>query len=418
MTGMFEGLRVLELGQYVAVPYCAELFAHGGADVIKVEPTTGDETRFNSAIVPGEGRQYIIKARGKRGIPIDLGSDAGRALARRLALSCDVVLSNMRPGLLERLGLDYATLSAEEPRIIVGEVSGYGSTGPFATRASLDIAVQADSGLMASMPGYDGDRPVRHEAFFSDYMAGTMLAFGVTAALRMRDQTGRGQRVETTLMQAALALQHGTASVFDAVDLWKHEFAAWVETDRPPLAEAAARRSDALAGDLFHYNTYETADGAVAIGAPGRLGARLLAIAGVADPRGEPAWTEADDPRPLIAALTAEVRRRLRARRTDELVAELEAAGVPSARVRFLEETLLDPASAEAGWVYTADHPAVGPMTMPTAPLRFSAGDYAAASASPAFGEHVDEVLGELGLSVDEIAKLLADGVVARTLPR
>ena len=102
--GPFAGLRVLELGQYVAVPYCAELFAHGGAEVIKVEPIDGDETRKNSAIVPGEGRQYIIKSRGKKGIPIDLGSAAGRQLARRLALSCDVVLRTCAPARLRRPG--------------------------------------------------------------------------------------------------------------------------------------------------------------------------------------------------------------------------------------------------------------------------------------------------------------------------
>src|SRR5687767_4576535 len=109
--GPFAGLRILELGQYVAVPYSAELFAHGGAEVIKVEPIGGDETRKNTEIVPGEGRQYILKARGKKGVPIDLSTPSGGDVARRLALSCDVLLSNMRPGALGRLGLDYEQLA-------------------------------------------------------------------------------------------------------------------------------------------------------------------------------------------------------------------------------------------------------------------------------------------------------------------
>jgi CoA:oxalate CoA-transferase len=411
---LFEGLRVLELGQYVAAPYCAELFAHGGADVVKVEPITGDETRFNSEIVFGEGRQYIIKARGKRGIAVDLGHAEGRALCRRLALAADVVVSNFRPGVAARLGLDYDTLAAEQPRLIYGEITAFGYHGPLGGRPGIDIVTQAATGLMVSNRGVTDDgRPAYSEAFLSDYMSAVLLAFGITAALRQRDRTGRGQKVTTTLMQAALALQHGSANVFDAVDGWKRAFVSWLDHEQPSFAAAVQRRTAALASNQVHYNTYDTADGVIAVGAPAALRRRFLEAIGVDDPRySEPGWRLPDDPRPYIADLTARARAAVRGRRTDELLADLQARGIPCARVTFPEQALLGEQARANGFVTSADHPRVGPMTLPAAPVQFSAARYEAAGTSPAYGEHTRAVLADLGLSPAEVERLIAERVV------
>lgn len=411
--GVFSGLRILEFGQYVAVPYCAELFAHGGAEVIKVEPITGDATRNNSPIIPGEGRQYLIKNRGKQGIPVDLGSDEGRALARRIALSCDVVLSNMRPGLIEKLGLSYASLAAEQPRIIFGEISGFGSKGPLGNKAALDLVVQAASGLMISGRGFDGARPLGNEAFLTDYTSAALLAFAVASALYVRECTGRGQFVSTSLFQAALALQHGNGNVIDAVDSWKRELKDWVETGHPPLDEAAARRGAHLASDRWFFNTFETADGVVAITATGPVRKKLAAILGIDDPMlSDPNWEMPDDPRPHLAALTAKTRAAVRTWQTDVLLARLDADGVPCGRVALPEEALLGKHAAANGFVETFDHPAVGPVTLPTAPVRFSASRYAAAHTSAAYGEHTLAVLRNAGLTEEQIATLVEAGVV------
>jgi crotonobetainyl-CoA:carnitine CoA-transferase CaiB-like acyl-CoA transferase len=411
--GPFSGIRVLEFGQYVAVPYCAELFAHGGAEVIKVEPIGGDATRGNSAIIPGEGRQYIIKNRGKQGIPMDLGSAEGRAVARRIALSCDVVLSNMRPGLLERLGLDYASLSAEEPRIIFGEISGFGREGPFGDKAALDLVVQAASGLMISGRGFQGARPLGSEAFLTDYTSAALLAFAVASALFVRERTGRGQYVSTSLFQAALTLQHGNANVFDAVDSWKREIKDWVESEHPPLDEAAARRADRLASDRWFFNTFETADGVVTITAPRPLHGKLAAILGVEDPMlSDPSWTMPDDPRPHLAALTRKTREAVKGWRSADLIARLDADGIPCARVALPEEALLGEHAAANGFVETFDHPAVGPVTLPAAPVRFSESAYAAAHTSAAYGEHTIEVLQRIGLTEAQIDALIEAGIV------
>ena len=199
---LVEVLAVVEYGVFVAGPYAAEPFAHGGADVIKVEPTEGDATRFNSPTIPGGGRQYIIKARGKRGIPLDLSHPEGQAIARRLALRSDVVVSNMRRGALSDYGLDYENLSEENPRVIVAEIWAFGRLGPNGGQPGADFQVQAASGLLLSAASFDGDEPRHSDGHLTDYMAGTLLTFGIASALWRRERTGLGQQVGTTLFQA------------------------------------------------------------------------------------------------------------------------------------------------------------------------------------------------------------------------
>lgn len=410
--GPFAGLRLLELGQYVAVPYCAELFANGGAEVIKVEPINGDETRRNSEIVPGEGRQYIIKSRGKKGVPIDLGSAAGRELARRLALSCDILLSNMRPGAIEEAGLGYEQLAPDHPRLIFGEVSAFGLKGPDAGRAGLDVIVQAASGLTLSGRAWENGVPVGSEAFLTDYMAGMTLAFGVTTALRERDRTGRGQKVSTSLLQASLALQTATANVIDATDEWKRAFVDERRQKGTSYESFLERRRHQAAGRWF-YNTYATNDGFVAIGAPGNLRGRLMQILGIDDPSvSDPAFRMPDDPRPLQAGLVARAREAVARFATAGLVEACTAAGVPCAPLTFLEDVVLSEHAAANGFVATFDHPVVGPITMPTTALTFSESAYAAAATSPAYGEHTREVLAGLGLDPARVEALAANRTV------
>lgn len=414
-AGPFAGIRILELGQYVAVPYCAELFAHGGAEVIKVEPIGGDETRKNSEIIPGEGRQFIIKARGKKGIPIDLSKPEGRAIARRLALSCDVLLSNMRPGALEKLELDFDHLSPEHTRLIVGEVSAFGRAGADSERPGLDVIVQAASGLTLSGRAWEDGVPVGSEAFLTDYMAGMTLAFGVVTALRERDRTGRGQKVSTSLLQASLALQTATANVIDAVDGWKRDFVAARQTSGTSFESFGERRGQMATGRWF-YDTYATSDGFIAIGAPGTLKAKLMGILGIDDPAvSQPGFQMPDDPLPLLRKIKEDARASIGRFKTHDLVQQCAEAGVPAAPVSFVEEVILGQQAAVNGFVATFDHPAVGPITMPTVPVNFSDSRYASAPASPAYGEHTGEVLRSLGIEGADVHALAASGVVGTT---
>ena len=416
--GIFSGVRVIEFGLFVAGPYAGELLAHGGADVIKIEPVTGDATRFNSTIVPGEGRHYIIKARGKRGVPLNLGHPEGRALTKKLALRSDVLISNMRPGALQRVGLDYESLSAENERIIVAEISAMGEKGPFGMHLGADFQAAAASGLALSTGNFEGDEPRVLDAFLADFHAGTLLAFGIAGALFRREFTGRGQHVKTSLYQAAMALQTATANIFDAVDGWKREFADWMEQERPHPSVAAQRRREQTA--LLVGGFYETRDGHwITLGASALAFKRLLDALGIEDPSAhDPNWQMPDDPREHFMSLREQIRSIVIEQDGEELRDRMQAAGVPSALLTSLEEALLSEHATANDFVHSFDHPAVGPVLMPQAPLKFSRDRYQAAERTPAFGEHLREVLGELGLDNAEIDALIESGAAAEELAK
>jgi crotonobetainyl-CoA:carnitine CoA-transferase CaiB-like acyl-CoA transferase len=414
--GPFDGIRILEFGLAVAGPYAAELFAHGGADVVKIEPIEGDNTRFNSAIVPGEGRHYIIKARGKRGVPLNLRHPEARVIARQLALRSDIVISNMRPGVLARHGLDYESLSAENPRIIVAEISAFGHLGPYGDKPAGDFQAGAAAGLMMSTGRFDQDPPQFTDGHLSDFMAGTQLAFAVSTALYSRERSGHGQHVTTTLYQAALALQHATANVFDAVDGWKREFVDWVREERPhPQAAADHRRarSAVILGSL-----YQTADGRwITLGSNPATLARLHDALDIDVPDEEaPPAAAALTPAEQTAAVRRQIEGVTRSRDSEELLAALHAKGLPCTILESLEEAILGEHARANGFMYEADHPVVGPMMMPGAPVRFSHDRYEPGDRTPAYGEHLREVLGELDYTDAEIDQLVADQAVGEHL--
>ena len=415
--GIFSGVRVLEFGLFVAGPYAGELLAHGGADVIKIEPTSGDATRWNSTIVHGEGRHYIIKARGKRGVPINLRHPDGLAIVHDLALRSDVIISNMRPGALARLGLDYESLSAENERIIVAEISAMGEEGPYGMHLGADFQAAAASGLAMSTANFDGDEPRILDAYLCDFHAGTLLSFGIAGALYRREFTGKGQHVRTSLYQAGLSLQTATANLFDAVDGWKRDFADWMERDRPhpKLASQSRREQTALIVGGF----YETRDGHwITLGAGQLAFKRLLDVIGIEDPSAhDPDWEMPDDPRDHFTSLRQRIREIALQHDGEELRDLMQAAGVPCALLSSLEEALLSEHARANDYVHSFDHPAVGPVLMPQAPVKFSRDRYRAAERTPAFGEHRREVVSELGYDDAAIEELIESGAIAEELP-
>lgn len=415
-SGVFSGVRVLEFGLYAAGPYSGELLAHGGADVIKVEPISGDATRWNSTIVHGEGRHYIIKARGKRGIPINLRHAEGRRIVRDLALRSDVVLSNMRPGALQRLGLDYESLSAENERIIVAEISAMGEAGPYGMHLGADFQGAAASGLALSTANFERDEPEIVDAYLCDFHAGTLLSFGIAGALYRREQTGKGQHVCTSLYQAGLSLQHATANLIDAVDGWKREFAEQVERERPHPTEASRYRREQTA--LIAGGFYETRDGLwITLGSSRAAFERLLDVFEIDDPSvDDPDWQVPDDPRAHFRAIREQIRRVTLQHDGEEMRERLQAANVPCALLSTLEQALLSEHARDNDYVHSFDHAAVGPITMAQAPLKFSRDHYRAAEQTPAFGEHLREVLGELGYDDASIEALIASRAVAEEL--
>lgn len=413
---LFGGIKIVEIGQYIAAPYAAELFAHGGAEVISVEPVDGGPTRHNSPLgPPGDGRQYVIKARGKRALPCALSSDEGRRIVRDLVRSADVLITNLRPALADSLGLGWDKLASEQPDLIYAEIRGFGDVGPLAEAACVDIVAQASSGLMRSLGRRDEGRSIPSDVMIADYTAGTLLAFGITAALRQRDRTGRGQRVATSLLAATLTAQHRRASRFDAIDTWHDELIdkmGRTGDQRIDIDEVVVWREDEIGRPPFFYHTYIVADGEVAVGAVAANGARLLEIAGL-DPAELIAPSRLDGL--TVSETTDLVAAKLSDEQVEPLIERLRAAGIPAAEVRFLEQALADPDLHAAGLLHRFDHPRLGPTTMPAPPVTFSDASYTAADDTAEFGVHTDELLKELGYPDDVIDRLVADGIVART---
>jgi len=408
---LFEGIKIVEIGQYIAAPYAAELFAHGGAEVVSIEPVDGGPTRHNSPLgPPGDGRQYVIKARGKESLPLALSSAEGRVIARRFVNEADVLITNLRPSLAEGLGLGWEQLSAERPELIYAEVRGFGDHGPLAEVACVDIVAQAASGLMRSLGRREEGRGVPSDVMIADFTAGSLLAFAITAALRRRDRTGRGQRVSTSLIAATLTAQHRRANRFDRIDGWHDELAARMQQG-DAIEDVAAWREDMIGTPPYFYNVYLVADGEVAVGAVAANGPRLLEVAGL-DPDDLADATKLNGL--SVAETTDLVAAHLSNRRADELVTELRAVGVPTAKVRFLEEALADPDLLAAGVLQRFDHPRLGPTTLPAPPVTFSAATYSPGTDTPTFGANTDGLLRRLGYDEATIERLVADGIVAR----
>ena len=204
----FTGIRVIEFGQFVAVPFCAQLLAEGGAEVIKIESLEGDPTRRLGQLAPMETRIYLSRNRGKRSLPLHLRHPRAPEVIDALLRDADVALMNFRPGLAEQIGLDGDTLRAKYPRLVIAAVTPFGRYGPDAGLAGMDIVVQARSGLMAANGRTADGRPVSGDPVAADYMCAMSLAFGVASALLRRSLTGEGGQVHASLMQAALTLNN------------------------------------------------------------------------------------------------------------------------------------------------------------------------------------------------------------------
>jgi len=268
---VLEGISVLDMTQVMAGPYCAMLLCDMGADVIKIEPPDGDWTRNLAGAVGVESPAFNAVNRGKRGIVLDLKQRAAQEVFRRLAAAADVIVENYRPGVMTRLGLDYASLAPSNPRLIYASISGYGQTGPDGPKGGFDLVAQGVSGLM-SITGEPGGPPVKVGVPVTDLGAGLFALAGILAALHARGRTGRGQYVDTSLVEAGIAL-----SVWEATE--------YFSTGSIPQPTGSAHRLSAP------YQALRCADGYITIGA-----ANDRTFAKLCDLLGRPEWV--NDPRP------------------------------------------------------------------------------------------------------------------------
>src|SRR5436190_21968563 len=357
----FAGVTVLEFGHFIAVPWAGQLLADGGAHVIKIEPLEGEPSRHIAPLGGGESRHFFIRNRGKHALPLDLRHADAREVLEALLARADVVLANMRPGLAAEMGLEYAQLAARYPRIIVGTVTAFGPRGPDAALAGMDYVVQARSGLMVTGGRTKDELPATGESPIADYMTASLLAFGVASALYRRERTGRGGRVDTSLLLSALALQNNLMVRVEKLDGPRHqEFRHWLEDARAggvPFAEQVERmpRNRVVASQAIYIRTYATKDGALAVacGSPS-LRRKFMAAIGHKDP----ALTEpVADVEGHYAALRAAVEATIASRTTQEWKAALDAAGVPASGVALPVEILDDPQPAANAMFQRFEHP-------------------------------------------------------------
>ncbi len=390
-----SGMRVVEVGIYMAGPFCAMQLADLGADVIKVEnPDGGDIARDSAPFLDGESSPFIRLNRNKRSLAMNLKAPEGKELFRELVRGADVVVENLRPGTMGDLELDYRHLSALNPSLVYVAASGWGQTGPYSQLPGLDIMAQAMSGLM-SITGEPNGNPVKVGVPICDLVCALYGTIGALAALRVREQTGRGQLIDVSLFEAGVSLE-----------VW--EAGRYFATGEIPGPLGSAHQTAAP------YQAIRAADGYFTVGATTPRNWRSFCE--VLD---HPEWASEerfkDNPSrharrdiliPMIEQVTS---RKPRA----HWVSRLQEAGVPGAEIRTYDQVVDDPQLHARDFFWKGRHSKLGDIEQIGSPIHFSDTPVQRATAGPRLGEHTSEVVRALGRTDAEISELKAKGVLA-----
>ena len=421
MPGPLDGVKILEFSEVIAGPFAGMLLGDMGADVIKVEPPWGEPWRFTHEFLPTESRQYISLNRGKRSLPLDLSRSEGREIVYRLVPDTDVVIVNARPEVPYKLGIDYETLSAKNPRLVYCENTAFGRKGPQSHRAGYDIIAQAMTGLVASAPILSDGIPQGGQGVpIADFATGIAMAWGVCTALYHRERTGKGQKIESTLLATAMGIQTMRMVQVAAVD----------DEPRGRFFETLARLKERGAhyGEVHdeyrrqlggwrarsaYYRAYEAKDGVLVVGClSDPLRKRFLNVLGLEDIRFRPDYDpSSEEAEAFSKQLNRGAEELFRQRTVDEWLDILDEAGVPAGPVRFAEELMADEQAIANGLVVDLEHSLAGRVKMVGPLISMTESPLEAKRASPALGEHSSEVLEQLGYSQREIQRLKESGV-------
>ncbi|MFF8572519.1 CaiB/BaiF CoA transferase family protein [Streptomyces sp. NPDC015408] len=394
--GVLTGYRVLDCSIAMAGPFAAQRLGDLGADVVKVEPVTGEWQRHAAAGGAAGNRinvSFLSLNRNKRSLAVDLKDPAGKEVLRRLVAGADVFLQNYRPGVADRLGVDYASLAAINPSLVYVSISGYGEDGPYAQRPGQDLLLQAMSGAMLSS-GRSGEAPRAAGQYLVDAVTASTAFEGVLAALLHRERTGEGQLVTVNMLDAVTTLQMQELSVHTVGGLPQTRSAE-------PHAHVYIRSP---------YGAFQTSDGYLVLAFPPlkKLGEILGEDGFLSMEDEEHGWTHRDE----IFARTAA---RLLTRPSRHWLDAFAAAGIWAGPVYGYADLVQDPQIRHNRTFVTYDHPTEGRVTVPGFPYKFSATPPRIDRGAPLVGEHTREVLTEAGLAEREIEDLFATGAVAET---
>jgi len=387
-------IKVLDVSQIMAGPFCCMLLGDMGADVIKVEtPGVGDQTRSSMGfkLKGSDSGGFLALNRNKRSIELDLKNPAGLEAFYELVREADVLVENNRPGVAARLKIDYPTLAALNPRLVYASISGFGQTGPWSKRPGLDLIAQAMTGVMSVM-GHPGEAPVKSSVPLADLGAGLFAAYGILSAVIGRGITGKGQYVDASLFETALGL-----SVWESAEYWG--------TGELPVPIGSANRMSAP------YQAVRASDRHFVIGAANpKLWTALCRVIDrddlVADARFIDNVARIRNREALIREIETEFARRT----ADEWVDALLAAGVPAAPIYNYAEALASEQAVAREMVMEIDHPVEGRVKVLGFPVKLSGTPQQVRYAAPLLGQHTDEVLGEIGLGTERIDALRAAG--------
>ncbi len=389
LTPPLRGIRVLDLGRHLAGPTCAMWLGDLGADVIKIEnPEQGEDGRSSGPpFFNGESAFFLSANRNKRSLALDIKRPEGQEIFRRLAEAADVVVENFRPGVMDALGIGYAAMAERNPRIIYCSISGYGADGPLAERPGLDQIIQGTSGLM-SVTGFEGSPPVRVGIPIADLLTGLFGAYGILAALQARERTGRGQVVNTSLLESMVGMLS-----FQAV---RYLNGGGVP---PPAGNHHPINAP--------YGVYRTRDGYITLGATGdkrwRTFCHLL---------GAPEWI--DDPRFATNGARHEnryvlaevIEEKLGAHTSDEWEQIFNANGIPCGPIYAMDQALEHPQVRHRQMVVERDHPTMGTVRLLGLPVKLSQTPGVVDRVPPLLGQHTDEILREIGFGDADLTRL------------
>lgn len=389
------GVTVIDLGQIYNAPYATLLLALNGADVVKVEPMTGENLRGRGKVA-GAGAPFGMLNSNKRAVTLNLKTPEGVDLLHRMVAKADVLVENFRPGVTDKLGIGADRLHQVNPRLIYASGSGYGSSGPYRDLPAMDITIQAMSGIM-SVTGFPDREPVKAGPAISDFMGGIHLYGAIVTALYQREKTGKGIRVEAAMLDSVYPALMSSLGLF------------FGSTGDVPTR--TGNRHSGLAESP--YNVYAASDGHIALICVSeghwRALTRLMGVPELADDERYASRVarvaridEVDD---MVSAWTRHLSK-------EQLAEQLNGAGVPSAPVRTIAEVVADPHLRQRGMLAEIDHPDMGPLVVPHSPIRV--GDhYAALVPSPTLGQHNEEIYGGwLGLDEAALADLHEKGVI------